>query len=183
MIPQGDISALVQRVALLEAESAVRRVAMEYFRLCDTLGPHTPLDALAALFTDDAVWEGRGRYRKAFGRHEGREAIVGMLAAYADPPHFALNGHYLSSESIEVLGECSARGSWMMLQVSTYHDGRSDLRSAAIAIDFVREGGAWCIARFVTENIFSRDVGPWNDEARISVPDAAAPLGNTQEGA
>ena len=46
----------------------------------------------------------------------------------------------------------------MMLQVSTYRDGRSDLRSAALTLDFAVEDGAWRIARFVTENIFSRDV-------------------------
>jgi hypothetical protein len=61
----------------------------------------------------------------------------------------------------------------MMLQVSTYHDGRSDLRSAALTLDFAVQDGAWRIARFVTENIFSRDVGPWNDEAPISVPEAS----------
>jgi hypothetical protein len=146
---------------------------MRYFRLCDTLGPDTPFDELGRLFTHDAVWEGRGRYRRAFGRHEGREAIVAMLAAYAVPPHFALNAHYLSSETIDVRGEDAATGSWMMLQVSTYHDGRSDLRSAALTLDFAVQDGAWRIARFVTENIFSRDVGPWNDEAPISVPEAS----------
>lgn len=165
-----DIEQLSQRVAALEAEGAVRRVVADYFRLCDTLGPSTPMDRLGALFTRSAIWEGRGRYRKAFGRHEGRDAIVAMLASYTDPPHFVLNGHYLSSEAITIEDDCHATGRWMMLQVSTYRDGRSDLRSAALTIDLAFEGGAWRIARFVTENIFSRDVGPWNDEAAISVP-------------
>jgi len=180
-----DLQELWRRLGRIEAAEAVRRVAMEYFRLCDTLGPLTPFDALAALFTRAAVWEGRGRYRKAFGRHEGRDAIVAMLAAYADPPHFALNGHYLSSETIEVTGEVTgegaATGRWMMLQVSTYRDGRSDLRSAALTLDFIIEDGTWRIDRFVTENIFSRDVGPWNDEAPISVPGAGGPSPHTEE--
>ncbi|PNU04374.1 nuclear transport factor 2 family protein [Novosphingobium guangzhouense] len=169
----NEMALLARRVALLEAEVAVRRVAMRYFRLCDTLGPETPFDELGDLFAADAVWEGRGRYRKAFGRHEGRDAIVAMLASYSNPPHFALNAHYLSSEVIEVTGDDSATAGWMMLQVSTYRDGRSDLRSAALTLDFQRQDGVWRIARFVTENIFSRDVGPWNDEAPISVPDAS----------
>lgn len=162
---------ILGRLVRLEAMASVRGVATRYFRLCDTLGPDTPFDELGALFARDAVWEGRGRYRKAFGRHEGRAAIVAMLAAYADPPHFALNAHYLSSEDIVVTGEETATAGWMMLQVSTYRDGRSDLRSAALTLDFVIEDGAWRIARFVTQNIFSRDVGPWNDEAPISVPE------------
>lgn len=165
------MSCIEKRLSRLEAADAVRRVAMQYFRLCDTLGPKTPLDELGALFAHDAIWEGRGRYRKAFGQHKGRKAIVAMLAAYADPPHFALNAHYLSSEDIVVTSEVAATGNWMMLQVSTYHDGRSDLRSAALTLDFILEDGTWWIRRFVTENIFSRNVGPWNDEAPISVPE------------
>ena len=170
---------LERRVARLEAEGAIRLVVATYFRLCDTLGPQTDWAAMEALFTHDATWEGWGRYKHAFGRHAGREAIIAMLRAYADPPHFVLNGHYLSSEMIrgedESLEEASA--SWMMLQVSTYRDGRSDLRSAAIGVEMRFEDGAWRIARFVTENIFSRDVGPWNDEAPISVPANSAKEG------
>lgn len=158
------------RLARLEAAEEVRRITVRYFRLCDTLGPETPFDELGELFTADALWEGRGRYQKAFGRHAGRDAIVAMLASYAEPRHFALNAHYLSSEDIEVAGDAAATGRWMMLQVSTYHDGRSDLRGAALTLDFVRETTGWRIGRFVTESIFSRDVGPWNDETPISVP-------------
>lgn len=167
------MDALEARVARLEAEGAIRLVVATYFRLCDTLGPQTDWAAMEALFTRDATWEGRGRYRNAFGRHEGRSAIIAMLRNYADPPHFVLNAHYLASEIITVHQGpgAGASASWMMLQVSTYHDGRSDLRSAAIAIEMAREDGAWRIARFVTQNIFSRDVGPWNDEAPISVPE------------
>ncbi|WP_206243609.1 nuclear transport factor 2 family protein [Novosphingobium terrae] len=157
------------RLARLEMVEAARRVTMRYFQLCDTLGPETPFDELAGLFARDAIWEGRGRYREAFGRHEGRKAIAGMLASYAQPPHFRLNAHYLSSEDFDV-GDGGVTGRWMMLQVSTYRDGRSDLRSAALTLEFVQEDGALRILRFITQNIFSRDVGPWNDEAPISVP-------------
>jgi hypothetical protein len=169
--------ALSERIALLEAESVLRRIVAAYFRFCDTLGPQTPMEALGALFTRDAVWEGVGRYRKAFGRHEGRDAIVAMLGTYATPPHFVLNGHYLSSEAIEVHDDSSAIGRWMMVQISTYRDGRSDLRSAALTIKFRREDAEWRMARFVTENIFSRDVGSWNDEVAISVPQPHAEEG------
>lgn len=170
MTVEGAFSDLAARLARLEAAEAVRRVTMRYFRLCDTLGPDTPLEELGQLFSRDAVWEGRGRYREAFGRHAGRSGIVAMLASYARPAHFMLNAHYLSSEDIIVGSDCIASGNWMMLQVSTYHDGRSDLRSASLNLDFTVEDGAWRIARFVTQAIFARDVGPWNDAAPISVP-------------
>ena len=174
MIEAAALNELSRRVATLEAEGAARRVVMDYFRLCDTLGRDTSLDRLGGMFTRDAIWEGRGRYREAFGLHEGRAAIVAMLARYADPPHFALNGHYLSSETIAVHDDTHVTGQWMMLQVSTYQDGRSDFRSAALTIDLTIEDGAWRIAHFVTEAVFSRDVAPWNDDAAISVPPIAA---------
>ena len=138
--------------------------------LCDHLGPDTPLDALGGLFTRHAIWEGHGsRYAAAFGRHEGRVAIVAMLGGYADPPHFAFNAHYLASEAIIVEGE-SATGRWMMLQASTYQSGASDLRSAELAIDFAVEDRLWRIAHFRTTNLFSRRVSDWNDAVSIPVP-------------
>jgi len=170
MTHAGAFVALEARLAHLEAAHAVRRVAAHYFRLCDTLGPDTPMAELGELFARDAVWEGRGHYRNAFGRHDGRAAIVAMLGRYARPAHFALNAHYLASEDIVVAGDGTASAQWMMLQVSTYQDGRSDFRSAALNLDFAVEDGAWRITRFVTDAIFCREVAPWNDEMPISVP-------------
>lgn len=172
MSDKEEIAALRSELARLRAEHDVRGVVMRYFRLCDTLGPDTRMDQVGECFTRDAVWEGRGRYRQAFGRHEGREPIVAMLASYAGPrPHFAMNAHFLSSETIEIEGS-EGVGRWTMLQTSTYHDGRSDLRSAALTIRCRIEDGHWRIAHFVTENLFSRDVDRWSDAAPISVPDS-----------
>lgn len=163
-------AALLARLDRLEAEGAIRRIMAEYMRLCDRLDATTPMDALAALFTADAVWEGRGtRYGAAFGRHEGRDAIIAMLDRYRDPPHFAFNAHYLSSEAIEVTAD-AAVGRWMMLQASTYADGASDLRSAELEVRFAREGAAWRIAHFATLNLFSRPVSRWDDPAPVPVP-------------
>lgn len=169
--------ALARRLALLEAEGDVRRLTARYFRLCDELGPLTQRDELRGLFTPDAVWEGQGRYRQAFGLHEGADAIADMLIGYADPPHFVLNGHYLSSEAIEIFQGGRAAGRWMMLQVSTYRDGRSDFRSAALTLEFKQSEDGWRIARFVTRHIFSRDIAPWNDISEICVPQPFAKEG------
>lgn len=167
----SDYSALAERLSALEAQNAIRGVITRYMALCDTLGPDTPMEELGALFARDAIWAGKGaRYGAAFGGHRGRAAIIAMLDAYrGPPPHFAFNAHYLASEAIAVKGT-SAEGSWMMLQCSTYADGRSDLRSARLEVGFVLEEGAWRIARFDTENLFSRGIGPWNDGAPIPVP-------------
>lgn len=171
MTGERALPEIVARLEALEAESAVRRVVADYMRLCDSLGPDTPMDELGALFTVNAVWEGKGaRYGAVFGRHEGRTAIVAMLDAYRGPePHFAMNAHFLASETIAVEGE-TAKGSWTMLQTSTYASGASDLRAARLEVSFAREDGRWRIAHFQTGALFSRPVDHWDSAAPVPVP-------------
>lgn len=172
----SETAALMVRLERLEAESAARRILSDYMVLCEHLSPDTPIDALGALFTRDAIWEGRGsRYATVFGRHEGRAAIVAMLGRYCDPPHFAFNAHYLSSERIEADGE-QVQGRWLMLQLSTYPSGKSDLRSAELSVRFAREDGAWRIAHFTTTNLFSRAVDRLDDAKDLPREPAQASL-------
>jgi hypothetical protein len=132
--------------------------------------PCAPLEgeALAALFTDDAVWEGIGpQYAKKFGRLQGRTAIVEMLQRYLPPtPHFASNVHFLTSEHIEVEGDI-AKGRWIMLQASAYVDAKAELISARLEIDFAPssrdENNAWLIRHFRTERLFD---APWQVNPR-----------------
>ncbi|MES2045128.1 MAG: nuclear transport factor 2 family protein [Pseudomonadota bacterium] len=162
--------ALLARIDRLEAESAIRRLVASYFRICDDLGPDTPLDELGELFEPDAIWEGKGRYAAAFGALKGRAAIVEMIRGYCGPePHFAMTAHFCTSEGIEVDSD-EARGRWLMLQTTTYADGRADLRSARLHIQFASARRVWRIRRFTTENIFARRVDHWSDAAQIPVP-------------
>lgn len=162
------------RLAVLEAQSAIRRLVARYFAICDDLGPQTPFEELGELFTQDAIWEGRGRYAKAFGRYEGREAIVDMIRSYCLPtPHFAMTGHFFGAEDITVEGS-SAKGNWMMLQTSDYADGKSDFRAAKLTMRFALSGTRWRIAHFLTQNVFSRQSERWNDDASIPVPEGGS---------
>jgi hypothetical protein len=130
--------AVLQRLEALESESAIRRIVARYFAICDDLGPNTPLDELGELFSEDAIWEGKGRYAKAFGRFEGRDAIIAMLRSYALPePHFEMTAHFFSSECLTASGAIGA-GQWMMLQTTDYADGTADFRSARLTINFAR---------------------------------------------
>lgn len=165
--------AILGRLDDLESEAAIRRLVARYFAICDDLGPDTPFEELGKLFTDEALWEGKGRYAKAFGRYEGPTAIVEMIRSYCLPaPHFVMTAHFFSSENLSASGDSGA-GQWMMLQTSDYADGTADFRSARLTMKFAREGAVWRITHFRTENIFSRQVEPWNDEESIAVPDQA----------
>ncbi|KFE50628.1 nuclear transport factor 2 family protein [Pseudomonas syringae] len=165
---------LEQRLAQLESENAVRACMNRYMVLCDDLGVDSPLDELAGLFSEDAIWEGKGaKYQNAFGGYRGRDSIKAMFATYmVEPAHFALNVHFLTSELIRVEG-ARASGSWVMLQTSTFASGASHLNSARLSVEFQQdpETGVWSMAHFVTENLFSRPVDTWNSNAYLPVPD------------
>ncbi|MBY5973656.1 nuclear transport factor 2 family protein [Pseudooceanicola marinus] len=167
----GDILARLDR---LEAESACRRCLSDYMDICDRLDADTDLDALGALFTEEAVWGGAGdRYAKDFGAHHGRAAIIGWLGQFCTtPPHFAMNAHFLSSEAITHGDDGTVTGRWLMLQTPTFHDGQSFLMAARLEIDFAYEAGAWRMHRFSTRNLYARPVGDWNAPAQIPAPAA-----------
>jgi ketosteroid isomerase-like protein len=165
------VQQLEQRLRHLESENTIRACMNRYMVLCDELGVNSPLDELAGLFTQDAVWGGKGaKYQNVFGGYRGREAIKAMFATYmVEPAHFALNVHFLTSELIRVQGDV-ADASWVMLQTSTFASGASHLNSARLTVTFREEEGAWCIAHFQTENLFSRPVTTWNSTAELPVP-------------
>ncbi|MBK5540242.1 nuclear transport factor 2 family protein [Pseudomonas sp. TH05] len=155
----ADITVLAERVRVLEAESAVRRVLHRYMALCDVPGEEDRLPALRQLFCSDAYWQGVGsRYARKFGRLEGREAIVAMLAGYLPPnPHFRFNAHFLAGEQIAVDG-LEVTGRWLLQQLSRYDSGQGEAIVAALNLRFRLEEGAWRIASFTTERL---DVCPF----------------------
>lgn len=166
-----ELEQLQQRLTALESEKAIRACISRYMDLCDHLDSQTPLDELGNLFTTDARWQGKGaRYASRFGGYDSRAAIVQMLAKYcAEPSHFALNVHFLTSELILVDGH-EAHGSWNMIQVSSFSAGGAHLNSARLEVDFRQEDGVWRMAGFQTENRFSRPVSHWNSDDTLPVP-------------
>ena len=151
--------ALLQRLVTLEGESAVRRLMARYMDLCDVPRAVTHVSELARLFTVDAIWEGVGSVTaQTFGQHQGREAVAAFVGGYLPPSeHFRLNLHYLTSESIVVDGG-TAKGQWIMQQISTYADGRSELFGTRLNIDFRCVDGSWLIAHFRTQRLFNLEL-------------------------
>ncbi|MGU7771738.1 nuclear transport factor 2 family protein [Burkholderia sp. MR1-5-21] len=159
-----SLDTLAARVAMLEAERAVRATMTRYMALCDVPEDAGSGPALADLFAADAIWEGIGpQYAKEFGCLQGTAEIVAMLQRYLPPdPHFSANVHFLTSESIDVSGDgATACGHWIMLQASRYADGSAELIAARLTIDFVpaADGTTWLIRHFRTERLMN---GPWS---------------------
>ncbi|MFP3556141.1 nuclear transport factor 2 family protein [Paraburkholderia sp. SIMBA_049] len=165
-LASSTLEALQARIAALEAENAVRKTIARYMALCDVPSGTLDGETLAALFTQDAIWEGIGpQYTQKFGHLRGHEAILAMLQRYLPPvPHFSTNVHFLTSETIAVDG-ARAKGRWIMLQASGYVDARAELIAARLEIDFVpaQDGRNWLIQHFRTERLFD---APWQVNAR-----------------
>jgi hypothetical protein len=172
----ASIETLQLRLQALEDEKRVRQCMNQYMQLCDILDAGFELDQLMVLFTEDAIWEGKGsRYAETFGSYKGRDAIQDMFAKYTKPPaHFALNVHFLANELIHVDGD-SAQGSWVLLQPSYFSSGKSQLSCARISAGFKRsesDSEQWQMSHFQTENLFSRPMDdPWDHSAPLPVPE------------
>lgn len=167
-----DIDLILQRLSALEAQQAIRNCINRYMEICDALNAQTNLNELMDLFTEDAVWEGIGeKYAASFGCYEGRDAIAKMFQSYMQQEsHFVLNAHFVNSEQIYIQNN-TAQASWLMLQTSTFRDGRSHLNAAKLNIRFQQQAeGGWKMQHFQTENIFSRPIDYWHSHAELPVP-------------
>lgn len=170
---RAEMSLLGSKLTQLQDQKKISVCMVKYMALCDFLGPGSDLDELMSLFTQDAIWEGKGkRYQKTLGRFEGRQAIRDMFAKYTkEPGHFLMNMHLLGNEQIDVEGETGV-GRWMLLQPSDFTDGRSQLSCAAITGEFIKTGEQWQISHFQTVNRFSRPMEScWNDQQDLPVPE------------
>jgi hypothetical protein len=99
------------RLGKLEAEQEIRKLKAAYAGLCDAGYPPEPL---AALFTEDGVFDGGER----FGYHAGREALLTYLANVSKDIVWAL--HYMVAPAITVDDSLtSATGTWYLWEPCT----------------------------------------------------------------
>ena len=124
---------LERRLQTLEDAEAIRNLKARYAALCDD---HYNPDGIAALFTDDAIWDSPG-----LGRFEGREAIRAFFqrasAIFSFAIHYSLNGH------IEIDGD-TAQARWYLFMPCTLAEGDRALWRAGIDHEqYARVGGVW----------------------------------------
>jgi SnoaL-like domain len=151
------LSPIEARLAHLEAEADIRRLAARYMRLCDEPEPNETGADFAALFTEDAIWEGLGaKAGQEFKRVEGRSTLLDWFATLRVPGQYLhrFNIHFLTSESICIDTDClAAEGRWTMFQTTLLASGSAELRMARIVIRFRVEQDLWRIAHFTTRSL------------------------------
>jgi len=137
MTAQTDGSArlaeLERRLQALEDAEAIRNLKARYAALCDA---QYDADGIAALFTEDAVWES-----PALGRFDGREAIRGFFRGASGIFSFAI--HYSLNGQIHVNGD-TAQAQWYLFMPCTVAEGNRAMWRAGIDHErYVRVNGAW----------------------------------------
>jgi hypothetical protein len=141
---ESGLAALAARVRALEDAEAIRRLKARYAELVDAryakTGPHPPealarlAGEIAALFAEDAVWDGGA----GLGLCHGREGIRARMAE----PTLLFSRHYFVNPQIEIDGE-RAKARWELLAPCTLRDGRPAWMAGAEDDTYTRIGGVW----------------------------------------
>lgn len=129
---------LEERLARLEAIEEIRQLKARYCLHCDR---GYDGEALAALFTVDAVWDA-GAHRGVF---RGRRAIRDFFATISSAIPYA--AHLVTNPLIEVEGD-AARGNWRMLMPCMLSEGEAEIAALQVAEydeTYRRVDGVWLI--------------------------------------
>ena len=142
------LEALEARVARAEGQAEILALKSRYGALADARysrrgpRPQSEIDAvadqLAALFTEDAVWEGGG----ALGRCEGRDAIRERFRA----PTLQYAWHFFVKPEIRVEGD-RAEGTWDVFALVTTQEGRAMWMVGVEHDAYARVDGRWLHTR------------------------------------
>jgi hypothetical protein len=140
-----EIAALRERVERAEAALAIHALKSRYAQLADeryARGRVAPAevvaaraDAIAALFTEDGVWDGGPQLGVARGRAE--------IAARMRAPTLSFSWHFFVKPRIEVLAPDRARARWDILSPCTTPDGAPSWMVGFEDDEYARVGGEW----------------------------------------
>ena len=153
-----SLEELEKRVRVLEDIEEIKRLKRRYCAYCDD---NYDADAIAGLFTEDAVWDAGTR-----GRNEGREEIRRYFQRAPQRLPFAI--HMVMNPIIEVNGD-TGKGTWYLFQPCTFGDGNRAVWGAArYDEEYVRVDGRW---KFQNLKLTSRFWTPFDEgwvETRIA---------------
>jgi ketosteroid isomerase-like protein len=145
-----NLDTLARRIQVLEDIEAIKKLKARYCAYCDD---HYDADALASLFTEDAIWDGG----EVLGRSEGREAIRTFFQGSSQRLPFAI--HHVMNPIIDVQGD-TGHGQWYLFQPCTRADRNQAVWLAARYEEtYVRVAGEW---KFQRMNIFPAFYTPYD---------------------
>jgi hypothetical protein len=152
---RASVRDLERRLRVVEDVEAIRNLKARYGELVDARYAHgrpreraelEPLaQQIAALFTEDAVWDGGA----ALGLCRGRDAI---RQRFLEPTlHFSW--HYFVKPRIQVEAD-RARASWDILAPCTTPDDRPHWMAGVEEDEYARVDGAWLHSRMQLRVVF-----------------------------
>ena len=151
----AEVAGLRRRVEATEAVQAIQNLKARYAQLVDqryVRGKVAPDDKvaavaeqIAALFSEDGVWDGG----PALGLSTGRAEIAARMRA----PTLQFSWHFFLKSQIQVDGNrASAR--WDILSPCTTKDGKPHWMVGFEDDEYARIGGAWLHTRMKLTSVF-----------------------------
>lgn len=138
---------LEARIQRLEDIETIKQLKARYCERCDA---NYDADGLAALFTEDAIWDGG----KTFGVATGREAIRTHFSGASK--RVTIARHQVMNPIIDVDGD-AAKGHWLLFQPCTNatREGEDAMWLAATYADtYRRVDGVWLISGMTIDVAF-----------------------------
>ncbi len=150
-----QVAELRVRVEAAEAVLAIQNLKARYAQLVDEryvrgkVAPDEKVAAvaeqIAALFSEDGVWDGG----PALGVSTGRAEIAARMRA----PTLLFSWHFFLKPQIQVDGE-HARGRWDILSPCTTKDGKPHWMVGFEDDEYARVNGAWLHTRMKLTSVF-----------------------------
>jgi hypothetical protein len=141
----AEVAALRGRVERAEAALAIHALKARYAQLVDERYARGRVasaeivaarsEAIAALFTEDGVWDGGPQLGVARGRAE--------IAARMRAPTLQFSWHFFVKPRIELTGPDRAQARWDILSPCTTKDGAPSWLVGYEDDEYARVGGEW----------------------------------------
>ncbi|MGE0417993.1 MAG: nuclear transport factor 2 family protein [Acetobacteraceae bacterium] len=142
---RARVEQIERRLQALEDAEAIRNLKARYAALCDD---NYNADGIAALFTEDAVWES-----PSLGRYEGREAIRGFFRGAGGIFSFAI--HYSLNGQIQVDGDTAQAQWYLFMPCTVARDNQALWRAGIDHETYRRVGGTWMFSHKRSEPLMN----------------------------